>query len=770
MADEAVREVQTWLNSTYGTLDGWVHVDEDGYTGGGTVAGLIRGLQHELNTSMDGIFGVGTMNLFNSMFPNGLSIQTQNQNANINYIINGGFFCRGIDPGSFSGVFTEGTKTAVQTLQEQIGLSSQNGIVNAKILRAILTTDAFTLVTVGDNNIRTIQRSLNNKYGNVYETYIPTNGLYERKTNEGLIKAVQYKVGATIDGLWGEDTMSKLPTLQRGSSNTDMVYLLQYSLYVNGYNPNGFDGQFGGGAESAVKQCQSDYILIVDGICGRQTWSALLVSCGDITRSTTACDASVVMTQDRINLLKNNGYMIIGRYIIGTTKKMTNDEFDLLTDNGMGVFPIYQEYGRDINNFSYEQGKQQALKATEEAKRLGFPIGTVIYFAADLDAYDVQITSNIIPYFKGIYENIDSAYRIGVYGSRNTCRRVKEAGYSVSSFVSDSSYLFSGNIGYRIPEDWNYDQIVELKKENTVFDFDIDKVVYKLRILPTYEVDENMRANAIFYTQMRVIYEKFKETVIGEKTIQEYNHYVLQYLRYKTYNSASWIATAGLVDETLMQLIESYCNINPATMQMNIKECQRNMEIAHLAATTDAHVYSDMNSKPPFGPGIPIKNLAGWAGDLLQLAGNLQNKYNNGRNYSVEEIIDLIGCDSDARAIELGFSSARNAGFDIVDLYQDIDAVNYAEELRYYPIYNVFIDYFAPNNYNKRATKFYQKLFGNDTNRYQNLYNLAYRYTNQEEPAGQPFYADFNKDLWNSKLAQAFATKIVSMIENEERV
>ena len=180
MADEAVREVQIWLNSTYGNVAGWVHVDEDGYTGGGTVSGLIRALQHELNTSMDGIFGVGTMNLFNNMYPNGLSVQTQNQNNNINYIINGGFYCRGIDPGAFSGVFNSGTKSAVQTLQEQIGLTTQNGIVNAKILRAILTTDAFTLISGGDNNIRIIQRSLNNKYGNYLEKYITTNGIYER--------------------------------------------------------------------------------------------------------------------------------------------------------------------------------------------------------------------------------------------------------------------------------------------------------------------------------------------------------------------------------------------------------------------------------------------------------------------------------------------------------------------------------------------------------------------------------------------------------------
>ena len=46
--DTKVLTVQKWLNSTYQKKQGWKNVAEDGYTGGGTVAGLIRGLQIEL--------------------------------------------------------------------------------------------------------------------------------------------------------------------------------------------------------------------------------------------------------------------------------------------------------------------------------------------------------------------------------------------------------------------------------------------------------------------------------------------------------------------------------------------------------------------------------------------------------------------------------------------------------------------------------------------------------------------------------------------------
>ena len=122
MVDQMVMRVQEWLNTTYGSVAGWENVIEDGYTGNGTVAGLIRGLQIELNTTPDGILGNGTVNLFNNRFTNGLSIQTgnNNENTNIIYILQGGFFCRGIHPGEFSGVLGNSTEEATTTTDRSI--------------------------------------------------------------------------------------------------------------------------------------------------------------------------------------------------------------------------------------------------------------------------------------------------------------------------------------------------------------------------------------------------------------------------------------------------------------------------------------------------------------------------------------------------------------------------------------------------------------------------------------------------------------------------
>ncbi|MFR0557274.1 glycoside hydrolase domain-containing protein, partial [Pseudoscardovia radai] len=69
-------------------------------------------------------------------------------------------------------------------------------------------------------------------------------------------------------------------------------------------------------------------------------------------------------------------------------------------------------------------------------------------------------------------------YRIGVYGPRNVCTRVCEAGYAEFSFVSDMSSGFSGNMGYPIPDGWSIDQIsnVTITHGNDSLEIDNDLV------------------------------------------------------------------------------------------------------------------------------------------------------------------------------------------------------------------------------------------------------------------------------------------------------
>lgn len=86
--DEAVLEVQIWINATYGEqllLNGYGLIDETGYTGWDTVYGLIIGLQIELGVSIPNLapsFGPTTIGLLNAY--GDISQGSNDTNGNIN--------------------------------------------------------------------------------------------------------------------------------------------------------------------------------------------------------------------------------------------------------------------------------------------------------------------------------------------------------------------------------------------------------------------------------------------------------------------------------------------------------------------------------------------------------------------------------------------------------------------------------------------------------------------------------------------------------------
>ncbi|MDT3393433.1 MAG: DUF1906 domain-containing protein [Bacillota bacterium] len=52
-------------------------------------------------------------------------------------------------------------------------------------------------------------------------------------------------------------------------------------------------------------------------------------------------------------------------------------------------------------------------------------------------------------------------YNVGIYGTRNVCSHALAAGAAKTCFVSNMSTGFSGNLGYKMPEKWGFDQFVE---------------------------------------------------------------------------------------------------------------------------------------------------------------------------------------------------------------------------------------------------------------------------------------------------------------------
>jgi peptidoglycan hydrolase-like protein with peptidoglycan-binding domain len=70
-----------------------------------------------------------------------------------------------------------------------------------------------------------------------------------------------------------------IPNLQVGSYGLDvqrMQRMLSANKFMDPANQANFDGQFGSGTQTAVKEFQKARLLTVDGKCGQQTWTSLL--------------------------------------------------------------------------------------------------------------------------------------------------------------------------------------------------------------------------------------------------------------------------------------------------------------------------------------------------------------------------------------------------------------------------------------------------------------------------------------------------------------
>lgn len=452
--DYAVLTVQQWVNSTYGGRYGYVPAPENGKTGWSTVYALTRALQIELGISQPADnFGDGTRAAYKAWGEMELGKVPQDEKGyNIVQIFQGACYCKGYNPGQFSGLFVEETKNAVIRLQTDAGLPVRDGKVYDYIFKAFLTMDAYTLTAEGDSRIRQMQQDLNYKY---YKTagVQPCDGHYQRGTNKALIYGIQTEEGippASQTGSVGPTTKNLLPTLSVGSSG-NFVKLFQYALYVNGFNPGTFDGIYDNQVKGTVVNFQAFCMLNADGVAGKQTWLSALVSTGDSERKGTACDCSTTITPEKAVSLKAAGYQTVGRYLTnapyGTLdKKIKPGELKTIFDAGLTVFPIYQTSGDYLGYFTRDQGRRDAEAAYNAAREYGFLKGTTIYFAVDFDVLGYQITENIIPYFIGVHErmiNLGEIYNIGVYGPRAVCIEVTKQGLAKTSFVSGMSAGYS---------------------------------------------------------------------------------------------------------------------------------------------------------------------------------------------------------------------------------------------------------------------------------------------------------------------------------------
>lgn len=471
--DALVQRAQRFVNTTYadGAALGIAKLEENGRTGWVVMHALTRALQKEMGiTALSDAFGPTTLSTLQSRFPR-LDASTV-PSANFCRIIQSALYCKGYDGGEIDGVYNERVQAAVTALKANMGVASAlpGSGLEPKVVKGLLNMDPYVVVSDGSAQVRAIQQWLNGRYIRRRDFFVmPCDGHHSRDVAKSMLFAIQYELGmadGTANGVFGPGTQSGLRShvLDVGVAGV-WPRLFTAALALNARNV--LFGDFTPAVSSEVRAFQDFVKLPVTGRGDYQTWASLLVSYGDQSRPGTACDGVTKITDERATALKNAGYKYVGRYLSAASsttlpeKQIQPGELATIAANGLKCFPIYQTWSRSADYFSQPQGSHDAYRAIEWAEFHGFKSGTIIYFAVDYDAMDGEVTSFVIPHFRGVMQTIteSSEYGVGIYGPRNVCQRVSEAGYAATSFVSDMSSGFSGNLGYPLPSNWAFDQI-----------------------------------------------------------------------------------------------------------------------------------------------------------------------------------------------------------------------------------------------------------------------------------------------------------------------
>lgn len=702
--DVMVLQTQQWLNETYGNDNRFQHVEEDGFTGWKTIHGLIRALQIELGiTATADSFGPGTTAKFTQRFPNGIHQQDDNsqEENNVYAIIQGSLWCKGYSTGysSITRKFKTGTGAAIKRLKGDMGFLDPNACVTLNVMKALLSMDQFVLIRSqgGTEQIRSIQQKLNL----TYEAYIgitPCDGLYNRAMNKALIyvlQAVEGQSPAEADGSFGPGTKAKLPILpdSKGVLSAQQIQkateLIRFALVCNGFTvPT--EGVWDAALEKSLGEFQDSMMLPITRMADTNTWMSLLLSKGNPDRPAIACDTRFEMTAERLAVLKNKGYEIVGRYLTGSNFKVLRaGELDRILAAGLKFFPIFQESGTDISYFTTVRGRADAYQAVRAARKFRLKAGTVIYFATDLDPNETQIKSYILPYFTALRQAFDREFLIGVYGTRNVCSTLLKNGYCDTCFVSDMSTGFSGNMGFKMPSNWTFDQFAEISMgtDSTGETWAIDKDAYSGQFDVVSELEpkiykqpdktETKGLNSIL-SKLTLI-ESLESLCLRYLVEENPNNYtptpaivakkVLGFMRRKGYSGFEWAATnVAIIDEKFVQYVETkdpdlFASFEQCLGELLCDSADGAIELPHLSATTECYLSATL---------FPDA-WAGWVGDVASgMKTVTQKRAEDTTGKSVQDLADEL----------IGHADQGTSACNYPDFCMDADAIRIAELIK----------------------------------------------------------------------------------------
>jgi hypothetical protein len=164
-----------------------------------------------------------------------------------------------------------------------------------------------------------------------------------------------------------------------------------------------------------------------------------------------------------LNDIRDSKLDFVARYYRSPTSRwptLTAAEAQRLSSLAVKIVAVWEWHSHNPAYFSYTSGYSDAISAYTQAKAVGQPAGSAIYFAVDYNAPSSDISGAIDQYFRGVAAGLAAAgngrseYKIGVYGSGAVCEAMRRAGLAQYTWLTNST-SWAGTLNY---DDWNIRQ------------------------------------------------------------------------------------------------------------------------------------------------------------------------------------------------------------------------------------------------------------------------------------------------------------------------
>jgi hypothetical protein len=132
-------------------------------------------------------------------------------------------------------------------------------------------------------------------------------------------------------------------------------------------------------------------------------------------------DFTTPLTLSKAKEVKAAGYDFVCRYLVPIrykSKRLTRQEAEICSQVGLKILSVFEIFANPLQTHggfrtAEEAGRTDGKLALAEAKAIGMPVGSVIYFAVDFDTKDYDMVET---YLRNAFVEVPG-YKVGVYGS-----------------------------------------------------------------------------------------------------------------------------------------------------------------------------------------------------------------------------------------------------------------------------------------------------------------------------------------------------------------